>query len=174
MKRLKILIIFSFCLLTSCAGIQTYVDYDEEVDFQSYQTYSYYGEMETGLEELEENRLFQILDEALQDKGYSPSESADFYINFYSDRFQKTSQHNIGLSIGTIGRNVSGQVGSGIPINSTQNIQSITLEIVDASAQILVWQGIVEAKAPDHYAPEKKKAYLKKQIQKLLKQFPPQ
>lgn len=174
MKFLKILLLFALILLSSCAGIQTYVDYDEEIDYQAYKSYTYYTEMETGLDELEEKRMFQVLDEIFQEKGYHSSDSADFKVNLYTEQFQKTSRHNIGLSVGTIGHHVSGHVGSGIPINSTQNMRSITIEIADASTDILVWQGIVEAKAPDHYTPKKKKAFLKKQIQKLLKQFPPQ
>lgn len=173
MGKIRFLFLSLILVFSSCAGIQTYVDYDEEIAYDQYKTFDYFTELETGLEDLDEARVLRILDEEIEKKGFSKSDQPDFYINLYSESFKKRNQHNIGLSIGTYGRNVGGQIGSGIPINSTQNMLSLIIEIVDAEQNILVWQGIVDAKVAENYTPEKKKAYFQKQIKKLLKEFPP-
>ncbi|HLS29812.1 MAG TPA: DUF4136 domain-containing protein [Flavobacteriaceae bacterium] len=173
MKRANILIFFSLILFTSCGGVKTYTDYDETLDYNQFKTFDFYDPMETGLDDLDEKRLKTSLREVLAEEGFEQQEDPDFMINFYSESYQKKRQHNIGVRVGTFGRNVGGSLGSGIPINSSENIINITVEFAETANNELFWQGVAEGKLSPKSAPEERRAYFKKAIQKLLKSYPP-
>ena len=175
MKYAKYCCFFIFIiLLTSCGGIQSYVDYDEDLNYENFSSYNFYQDMETGVDDLEEKRIKSALKENLaSDSIFLKNKNPDFKINFYAEIFQKDHRHNIGISIGTIGRNVSGNIGSGIPIHTTENILSITVEFAHPENNELFWQGISERKLNLKASPEERKKQLDKMIKKLFKDFPP-
>ena len=71
-------------VLTSCGVARVNYDYDSQTDFSSYSTYNYFGDMETGLSELDEKRLMDALDATLGEKGYMFAEEPDVFINIKS------------------------------------------------------------------------------------------
>ncbi len=87
-KIALILIIF----VTSCAPIYVNYDYEKTIDFSQYKTYNYYSNIETGLSELDSSRLMNILDSEMKVKGFSLSETPDFYINIKTQEFQGVQQ----------------------------------------------------------------------------------
>lgn len=174
MKTLNILVVFGLIFLTSCGGLKTYTDYDETLDYKNLQSFDFYDRMKTGLDELDEKRFNSSLIEVLEEKDFIQKENKpSFLINFYSETYLKKRQHNIGVSIGTYGRNVGGSLGSGIPIKTSENILSITVEFVHPDTNELFWQGIAEGKLNPKNTPQERTAYFKKMIQKLLKDYPP-
>lgn len=167
------IVIFLF-LLISCKGIQSYTDYDDQLNYDLFSSYSFYNDMETGLDDLEEKRIKSAIKENLAtDSIFLNDKSPDFMINFYAEIFQQNHRHNLGISIGTYGSSVSGNIGSGIPINSTENILSITVEFAHPDNNELFWQGISEAKINLNSTPEEKRKQLDKMLKKLFKDFPP-
>jgi hypothetical protein len=51
--------ILTVLLLVSCAPIYVNYDYEEATDFSKYKTYQYFGDMETGLSQLDTKRLLE-------------------------------------------------------------------------------------------------------------------
>ena len=86
MKFLKILVLA--ILIVSCAPIRVNYDYDKAANFATYKTYQYYGNMETGLSELDTKRLLNAIDAKMQAKGFSISENPDFFIDIKSQEYQ--------------------------------------------------------------------------------------
>ena len=74
--------------IVSCGSVKVQNDYDKTVNFESYKTYNYYKDMNTGLSELDNKRLFSMLEEGLAQKGITKSDNPDFLI--YLKRRNKT------------------------------------------------------------------------------------
>lgn len=159
--------------LTSCSSIKTYTDYDKSINFKQYSSYSFFEDMETGLNELNERRFSKAVNAVLQEKGFAQNDHPDFTINYYSEIYRKTNRNNLSIGIGTVGSHVGGNVSSGIPIETNNRMLSLTLEIVDSKKNILVWQGEADAKIKSNLNPKEQETFFKKIAEKILKEFPP-
>lgn len=164
--------LFLALLLFSCGSIQVYTDYDENVRLEEMRSYDFYEDMETGLNDLDEKRVFAALEKELENRNFNTSDQPDFKINLYTEAYQKHSQNVIGLNIGTYGNHVGGQIGSGIPINSTEDMLRITIEFARASTDELFWQGIVEDSMKPNESPKDREARLAQMIKKLMGKYP--
>lgn len=173
MKRL-LLYLIPFLFLVSCGSIETTNDYDENINFKQYRSFSFYEDMDTGLNQLEEKRFSRALDSTLQIKGFTHAEKADLKINYYGEFYQQISRNNLNIGIGTYGANVGGNVASGIPIDSKKNKLSLTVEIIDAQKNQLIWQGVVDTKYNAKATAEKRSALFQKLAEKVLESFPPE
>lgn len=170
MKYLSFL--FIVLLFSSCGSIQVYTDYDENISWEEMKSYDFYEDMETGLNDLDEKRVFAALEKELENRNFTTSNQPDFRINLYTEAYQKHSQNIIGLNVGTYGNHVGGQIGSGIPINSTADMLRITVEFANASTHELFWQGIVEDKMKPNESPKDREARLTQMIKKLMAKYP--
>ena len=56
--------------LISCGSTRVDYDYDEQVNFNSYKTYNYMPDMQSGLSQLDLNRLIDAVDMIMQEKGF--------------------------------------------------------------------------------------------------------
>ncbi|NNL15021.1 MAG: DUF4136 domain-containing protein [Flavobacteriaceae bacterium] len=168
--------LFAFILIffvTSCAPIYVNYDYEKSIDFNQYNTYNYYSNIDTGLSELDTKRFMNILDEQLNARGFQLSETPDFYINIRSETFQELQRNSVGVSIGSTGRNFGGGVSMGIPIGQNNMNREITIDFVDESRMGLFWQAIAETSYNPNYPPEKKEERFRILVQKILHGYPP-
>jgi len=164
-----ILIIFA----TSCAPIYVNYDYEKNIDFSQYKTYNYYSNVETGLNELDSNRLMNILDSEMKAKGFSLSETPDFYINIKSQEFQGVQQSSVGVGIGGTGRNFGGSLSMGIPIGQSNINREIIIDFVDENKTGLFWQAVTETNYSPKSTPEKKEEQFRLLVNKVLDGYPP-
>lgn len=160
-------------LLVSCASIKVNYDYDENTDFSLYKTYNYYSDIKTGLSELDTKRLFNALDEALQNQGFTLSDSPDFFIDIQSSEYQETNRNSVGLGVGGSGRNVGGGISIGIPVKQDNVNRIIQFDFVDESGIGLFWQAVSESSFNPKATPEQRNAQLQSIVEKVLKGFPP-
>lgn len=160
-------------LLVSCASIKVNYDYDENTDFSQYKTYNYYSDIKTGLSELDTKRLFNALDEALQNQGFTLSDSPDFFIDIQSSEYQETNRNSVGLGVGGSGRNVGGGISIGIPVKQDNVNRIIQFDFVDESGIGLFWQAVSESSFNPKATPEQRNAQLQSIVEKVLKGFPP-
>lgn len=170
MKALLILMLSM--TLVSCGAIVS-TDYDQEVDFSRYKTYNFYPTIESGLNELDDKRIMYVTDSLLQARGLTKSNTPDLFINFFAQETLNDSRNTIGIGFGGVGRNVGGSVSGGIPIGSTQINQVLTMDFIDVMRDDLVWQAVSDGNYREKATPEKKEAYYRAVIQKILKQYPP-
>jgi len=171
MKAFKFLILT--LIISSCSSVQVNYDYDKQTDFTAYKTYNYYSDIETGLSELDTKRLLNVLDEALQNKGLSLSETPDFYINIQSSEYENAQRNTVGVGLGGGGRNVGGGVSVGIPIGQSKLGRQIVFDFIDENGKGLFWQAVSEANYNPDASPEKREANLKLIVDKVFAGYPP-
>lgn len=171
MKFFPFLIVSLF--LVSC-GATVAVDYDKQVDFSKYNSYNYFTTIDSGLNQLDDNRIMQITDSLLQQRGFVKNETPQLYINFYARESISSSQNTIGIGIGGSGSNVGVGVSGGIPIGGNVLNQRLTLDFIDTANDGLVWQAVVEGEMKERATPQQKEAYYLSVIQKILAKYPPE
>jgi hypothetical protein len=171
MKTLKIfLLVF---LVSSCASIHVNYDYEKSTDFSKYKTYNYYQDIETGMNELDTKRFLAAMDIKLQSKGFSLSESPDFFINIQSSEYQNSQRNTVGVGLGGGGRNAGGGLSVGIPIGQSSINRRIIIDFIDENGNGLFWQAISESSYNPNASPEKREATLKAIVEKVLTNYPP-
>jgi|TARA_R110000851_G_scaffold207537_3_gene359864 hypothetical protein len=170
MKLLSIL--FISILLISC-GATVAVDYDKQVDFSKYNSYNYFPTIDSGLNQLDDNRIKQITDSLLQQRGFVKSETPQIYVNFYTRESVSSSRNTIGIGIGSGGGNMGVGVSGGIPIGGNVINQQLTMDFIDVEKDDLVWQAVADGEMKERATPKQKEAYYVSVIQKILKNYPP-
>ncbi|MFD0860815.1 DUF4136 domain-containing protein [Sungkyunkwania multivorans] len=172
MKRKHTPYIFLFLLMVSCAGIKVNYDYDREADFSQYKTYNYFDDMDTGMSPLDTKRLIDVLNTAMQSKGFVLSEEPDFLIDIQSGMEESANNSSVGVGMGGTGRSVGGGVSVGIPLGS-RLVREIQFDFVDASSKSLFWQAVSSNSYNENASPEKREANFKNLVVKVLERYPP-
>jgi hypothetical protein len=172
MRILKITILA--LLIVSCAPIRVSYDYEDSTNFDDYKTYQYFADMETGLSELDTNRLLDALDDKLASKGYNISKTPDFYIDIKSRAYQEAQRSSIGIGMGGSGRNVGGGVSVGIPLGQGNVNRQITIDFVNHEKKQLFWQAVSESSFNPNSTPEAKEQLLNALVEKVLSKYPPE
>ena len=160
-------------LIVSCAPIRVNYDYDEVTDFNTYKTYQYYANMETGLSELDTKRLLNAIDTKMEAKGFSISENPDFFIDIKSKEYQAAQQQRVGVGVGGGGRNVGGGISIGLPIGQANINRQITIDFVDETKKQLFWQATSDSSFNPKATPEKREVRLSAIAEKVLSKYPP-
>ncbi|SHI42065.1 protein of unknown function [Mesonia phycicola] len=175
MKRLFAFASFIFLmLLTSCGGPKAYFDYDQNISFNQFQSFNFYPEMDSGLNQLDEERLKKALTVKLQEEGYTLTEIPDFKINFYTEIFKKQNNNTIGIGVGGGAGAVGGGVSSGVPLGTSKVYMSVTLEFANAIDNELYWQAVVEHKIKENATPEERMLFFTEIVNEALENYPPE
>jgi len=148
-------------------------DYDTKSNFNSFKTYNYYSDLDTGLSELDSKRFLNALDSLLQSKGFKLSEAPNFYIDISSEIYQNESRNTVGVGVGGTGRNVGGGISIGLPIGQAKHSRQIQIDFIDEDGKGLFWQAISESSFNPNANPEKREAKLNAIVVKMLSQYPP-
>lgn len=170
---MKFIYVFILGILVASCGASVAVDYDRQTDFSKYTSYNFYPTIESGLNELDDNRIKSIVDSLLQQKGFIKSENPQLYINFFARENVTNSRNTIGIGIGGGGGNVGVGVSGGIPIGGRVINQQLTMDFIDVEKDDLVWQAIAEGELKERSTPQQKEAYYLSVIQKILSKYPP-
>lgn len=160
--------------LVACSSVRVNYDYDKGTDFSKYSTYNYFMDMETGLSQLDEKRLFHVLDSTLQTKGLLLAEEPDLLINIISQENRDTNQNAVGIGLGGTNRTIGGGVSVGIPIGGSQLQRIIQFDLVDNEKNALIWQAISKSAFRPKATPEVREEQLKKVVDEVFSSFPPQ
>ena len=164
---------FVLVILASCNTVRVTYDYEKTADFSKYKSYNYYSDIQTGMSELDNKRLFNALDEALKAKGLSLSQKPDFFIDIQTSQYQNASQSSVGLGMGGGGGNVGGGVSVGIPVGQASMNRQIVFDFVDEDGIGLFWQAISDSGYDSEASPEIREAQFKTIVTKVLEGFPP-
>lgn len=169
------LIKYTFLLLFifACNSPQAVYDYDQQVNFSKYSTYSLFPDFQSGLSQLDEARLVESLHNKMQEKGFSRSENAGIYVNVYTESFEQDNRSRVGIGIGGGGGNVGVGVSGGVPVGQMDSYLKLTFDFIDVEKDVLVWQAIVESPFNINAAPEKREERFNKIVEKALDGYPP-
>lgn len=170
----SVFFLLGFLLVSSCTTVRVNYDYQKGTDFSSYTTYNYFEDMDTGLSQLDEKRLFKVLDSTLAMKGLQLSEEPSFLINIKSEVYRNMNGNTVGVGVGGGGRNVGGGVSVGIPLGSSSLQRALIFDFVDTERNQLVWQADTESGFRDNASPSVREEILRKVVNKALTKFPPE
>ncbi len=165
--------LFIALFITSCGGPRAVYDYDETAGFSSISSYQIFPDLESGMNQLDEQRLVITLTEQLAQKGFTTSQEPDIYVNFYSSEYQTPTRNSLGVGVGGSGRNVGVGISGGIPIGGPDNYRKITFDFIDVQNDVLIWQAVVEGKFDNNTSPERRAEQLSKMVEEALKGYPP-
>lgn len=171
MKNFKIITIL--LLITSCAPIRVSYDFDRNTDFNNYKTYNYYSDMNTGLGELDSKRLLNAIDMKMTAKGFSISDSPDFFIDIKSSEYREAQRSTVGVGLGGGGGNVGGGISVGIPVGQSNMNRQIIIDFVDENKKQLFWQAVSESSFNSNAIPGEREERLNAIVEKILVAYPP-
>ena len=117
--------------MSACNTPQAVYDYDQTVQFDQYNSYSIYSDLQTGLNQLDQGRLLNALNSKMQEKGFSRSETAGLQVNVYTQEYERDNRSRVGLGLGGGGGNVGVGVSGGIPIGKMDTYMELTFDFVD-------------------------------------------
>ena len=161
-------------VLTSCGSARVNYDYDDQTDFTSYATYNYFGDMETGLSELDEKRLMDAMDATLGEKGFMFAEEPDMFINIKSTVFKAQSANNVGVGLGGGNGGIGGGVSIGIPVGGPKMTRELKIDFVDSNKDMLIWQAVSESPFREGDTPQEKSEKLQAVVDKIFSKYPPE
>ncbi len=165
--------IFLALLISSCSGPRAVYDYDEKATFSNISTYQIFPDLESGMNQLDEQRLVTILTDELTKKGFNISQQPQIYVNFYSTQYQTPTRNSVGIGVGGTGRNVGVGVSGGIPLGGPDTYKRVTFDFIDVQKDALIWQAVVEGKFDNNTSPEKRAERLRIMVDEALKGYPP-
>ena len=170
MKR--IIYIFATFFLLSCGAFVDY-DYEKNTDFSTYKTYDYFTDINTGFSELDNKRLYRVLDAKLKMMGFTKSDNPSFSIDIQSGEVTNNVNNNVGVGIGGVGRNVGGGLSIGLPIGNNTTLREVSIEFVNDSNNGVFWQAVTTISQQSKNTPEKREAAFAKLVEKVFSKYPP-
>jgi hypothetical protein len=159
--------------MNGCGGPRVAFDYDEQTNFSTYNSISIYPEIQSGLSELDENRLLNSMVSALQERNLSTSTTPDLYLNVYTEQYQEPSRNRVGVGIGGTGGNVGVGVSGGIPLGGPESFLQLTFDLIDVERDELVWQAVVNSKFDLNWSPVQRQQQFDKIVEEALEGYPP-
>lgn len=161
------------CVLMSCTSIQVTHDYDRTIDFSRYKTFNYDPNMNSGLSELDQERLFDAIDAYLINKGFELSRTPDVLIHIKTSMYQSANQSSVGVGVGGGGGNVGGGVSVGIPVGQAKHNRVIQFDVLDVDGVGLIWQAVSDAPYLDRATPDERAKQMELIVAKAFQEFPP-
>ena len=170
---MRLVLIFIVAVLIASCGASVSYDYDTKTNFTLYQTYDFYPNISSGLNDLDNIRIMKATDSILQLRGFVKSESPQFLVNFFAKEFITQSNSSIGIGLGGGGSNGSVGVSGGIPVGGNIINQKFTVDFIDNQNDKLIWQAVATDELRVKASPEQKSSYYFNMISKILKGYPP-
>jgi|SRR5690625_348093 len=174
MKIFKIILIgliltFGFA---SCESVRVATDYDQEVDFNQYQSYAFYkpGIDKAEISDLDKRRILRAIDRVLTEKGMTKSEEPDLLVSIFTDATENISVYP----------RYYGWYSPwyGYPPYYSQTVSSTTegtlyIDLIDAETNTLVWQGVGTGIIETGSDVDRKTERVNELVQKILDRYPP-
>jgi len=90
------IILFTLALIINSCGIYVQYDYDSDVDFNNYNSYSFYEPdiEKVEISDLDKKRILKSLDMGLKSKGLERSSSPDLLVTFETQSKERVYVNN--------------------------------------------------------------------------------
>jgi hypothetical protein len=174
MKTFKLLPLLLLFIVTSCDTVKVYSDYDKTVDFKQYKTFAF---MKSGIDkveisDLDKKRILNAIDQQLQAKGFTKSETPDLLVNIFTKSREEISvnQFNAGYGYGW-GWGWNPYMYGGQTYVSSSTEGTLYIDLIDAKKKELIWQG--EGTGTLSKDMERKDEIVNNIVTQILAQYPP-
>ena len=171
MKKYTLITFILF--LCACSSVRVNYDYDHKADFSAYRTYNYFSDMDTGLNNLDTNRLIDAVDSVMQQKGIKLSEEPEFLINIQSQSFYQPQKSTVGVGMGGTGGNVGGGVSIGVPVGGNSLERELVFDFVDTQKNQLFWQAVSTSNLSENADPMTREKKINEIVTKVFSKYPP-
>jgi hypothetical protein len=174
-------------LVLGCSAYQVKTNYDAKVDFTKYKTFAFAPKLKANgqaveVDELVHRRAQRAIEQDLRSKGFAlavPGAEPDLQVVTYPYYHQASSgSFTIGFGVGGMGGGPRGASGAGMGVSTTKptglNLEgSLIIEILDARARLLIWQGVAEGNALPEGDPASADQRMEATVKATLAKFPP-
>ncbi|WP_281237791.1 DUF4136 domain-containing protein [Flavobacterium praedii] len=174
MKTIKFLPLLLLFIVASCDTVKVYSDYDKSADFTQYKTYAF---MKSGIDkveisDLDKRRILNAIDQQLQTKGMTKSETPDLLINIFTKSREQVSvnQFNAGYGYGW-GWGWNPYMYGGQTYVSSSTEGTLYIDLIDAKKKELIWQG--EGTGTLTKDMDRKDEIINNIVTQILAQYPP-
>jgi hypothetical protein len=174
MKTIKFLPLLLLFIVASCDTVKVYSDYDKSVDFKQYKTFAF---MKSGIDkveisDLDKKRILNAIDQQLQAKGLTKSETPDLLVNIFTKSREEISvnQFNAGYGYGW-GWGWNPYMYGGQTYVSSSTEGTLYVDLIDAKKKELVWQG--EGTGTLSKDMDRKDEIVNNIVTQILAQYPP-
>lgn len=175
MKFLKIttVLILLAVVMTSCSSVRVASDYDQQANFNQYQTFAFFkpGIDKAEISDLDKRRILRAIEDEMLAKGFTKSENPDLLVSI----FTKTKEN-----INIYQNNMYGYYGWGWhpwywgagpnTVNTTSE-GTLYIDLIDADEKELVWQGMGTAALAKDV--DRKQERINEIVSKILEKYPP-
>lgn len=157
--------------LTACSTLQVHTDYDTGVDFTKYKTFDFLPTPDIA-HTLVRDRAENAIARHLQGKGFTgTTESPDLVVALHGRRSREIQIDSNNFGYGWRGRGWA--VGSSSATVHEIPVGTLIVDIVDAAAKKLVWQGTASDTLREDLTPQEREQRIDGAIAQLLAGFPP-
>ncbi len=178
------IIIFISLMLSACASVVN-VDYDKNVNFTSYTTYSIDKKPvrvspDTRIDSpFMQQRVVNELERTLTNKGFEKLKGkAELEIKYYLDTRQEVETQDTGvvsIGFGTSSRYSAAGFGFNVPVGETSSIDILilTIDVVSTKTNKLIWRGSLGYSLYEGATPETYSRMVRDLVAEILKNYPP-
>lgn len=176
MKNLKLIpVLIILMLLASCNAVRVNADFDKTIDFNQYKTYAFYktGIDKAEISDLDKKRILRAIDNQMQKKGFTKSETPDLLVNIFTKEKQQVdvNQFSMGWGYGWgMGWNPWIWGGNNNVVNSYTE-GTLYIDLIDAKKKEMVWQGEGQGNLTKNT--NEKDAVINEFVSRILEQYPP-
>ena len=173
MKITTLLPLFLVLVLTSCTTVRVATDYDKNANFSSYSTYAFYkpGIDKAKISDLDKKRILRAIDVEFSAKGMSKAEKPQLLISIFTKEKERVDvyQRNFGYGWGWNPWWYGGYYENSV---STRTEGTLYIDLIDATSNELVWQGMGTANLVTNNM-EKKEERIREIVHEILTAYPP-
>ena len=161
-------LILACTLLTATAWATMTSDYDHNVNFANYKTYSW-GYLETG-NSIWDQRVKNAIDSQLSAKGWTQVPSGgDVVVNAFG---KARREQNVHVSWSGFDSHLWGPFGDATAIRDTYHVGTLVVEMSDPTSNNLIWRGVLSGTLS--HKPDKDTRKLDNDVREMFKHFPPE
>lgn len=171
MKAIKLftLTFLSVLLLSSCATVNVKTDYDSHTDFSQYKTFAFYkkGIDKAKISDIDKRRILRAIESQLKAKGMTLSKEPDVLVSIFAKSEKEINIHNDNYwhpyYYSPYWRH-----------NITNYVQgTLFIDLIDAKAKSLIWQGIGKGALNTSGNVAKKEARINEFVSEIIAKYPP-
>lgn len=164
--------------LAACSSLKVSYDYDKQADFTKYKTYAFTEEaLKLPVGDLNRDRILKAIETELAAKGMTKSDSPDALIDIHVKAEEKVDA--TATTTPTYGGYGYGRYGYGggfstTQINYNEYIEgTLFVNMVDAAAQKIVWQGRATKTIDEDATAEKREQNINTAVKQIFTKYPP-
>ena len=161
-------IVIAALTIAGCSTITVNQDYNTDYDFSKLKTFGFLPITEnSGIDQINANRIKDAINKNLSARGYTPSEQADFGIALYFSTKTKTSVQDYGYGYGY------GHWGMRDVEVSQYDEGTLVIDFIDIAQKELVWRGSGTGVVSGSASTEERTTKINNAVTQILAQFPP-